>query len=165
MVTKFPFFIAVIAIAEMFCFYKSEEIHCYWVTYLLIYKLILNVDCKFLQIFPLRKLLKFCQGKFRLKFCLKKRSRKTNHTFWYVWPWDFKFHVWKMSCLYFIIRSWPTQYMYWVGHVQININCKKFIIIIWKKSTKMHLPCIMGPSKWRVTVSGELRFMTSYLES
>ena len=37
---------------------------------------------------------------------------------------------------------------------------------------RVNLRCIMGcpgsrrgPAKWRVTVSGELRFMTSYLES
>ena len=36
-----------------------------------------------------------------------------------------------------------TEYMYYqVGHVQININCKKFIIVIWKKKKKVHLPCI-----------------------
>ena len=30
-----------------------------------------------------------------------------------------------------------TEYMYYrVGHVQININCKKFIIVIWKKKKK-----------------------------
>ena len=27
------------------------------------------------------------------------------------------------------------------------------------------VPLLVGPAKWRVTVSGELRFMTSYLES
>ena len=43
-----------------------------------------------------------------------------------------------------------------------------FIYIVWLKGAfteKDGFLLFRGPAKWRVTVSGDLRFMTSYLES
>ena len=43
---------------------------------------------------------------------------------------------------------------------------KKSIEEISKSSGSDTITCVtMGPAKWRVRVSGELRFMTSYFES
>ena len=46
------------------------------------------------------------------------------------------------------------------------VNCFASISNVYKKQQGKPLALsLWGPAKWRVTLSGELRFMTPYLES